>query len=470
MANRRYTSQFSYSQETQPVKLMSVFTQESTGAKATLTDQDVTYLANLYGEAGNDITVELIDAQVELQPLVISVDQKAISVILENDAGDNAVLVNQGITYLADDAGDAGNDITIELTDPAAPGEALDIVVTDEAISVSLATSAGVAATSSLATTAPITLTSVATGSARNTTTFHTVVNAPAGNPGATILFDFTGTAAAIICTITPNDGTFNALTPVTVTSANLRELITTGLVTAKTPTITDASSLRILQTATGGNTAVMAAGGEGDNLTATFSGGITAGAITTTATILVAALNLDMDASALIDASGSGSAALTVLSPTPLAGGGDNIGVLTDADALVAALNLNTAVTALISASGSGSAPLAELSPTNLEDGEDTGFSQIDSFAGMTLVQLDDGLYEIQLENTYAALMAPSIKLQRATAVDLFPQMASSDPLANSITFRMLAGATPTNLTDADVLIIGLTMRNSANSSGSPI
>ena len=131
-----------------------------------------------------------------------------------------------------------------------------------------------IAATASIATTAPIVLTSVASGSARNTKTFKLVVAAAAANPSDTVLVAFTGTAAAIICTVTPNDGTNNTATPVTVTSANLVELINTGLITGKTPTITDTLSLRALQTATGGNTAVLAAGGEGDNKTGTFSGG----------------------------------------------------------------------------------------------------------------------------------------------------------------------------------------------------
>jgi hypothetical protein len=88
------------------------------------------------------------------------------------------------------------------------------------------------------------------------------------------VLVAFTGTPAAIVCTVTPNDGTNNGATPVTVTTANLRELINTGAITGKTATITDAQSLRILQTATGGDTTALADGGEGDGIAATFSGG----------------------------------------------------------------------------------------------------------------------------------------------------------------------------------------------------
>jgi hypothetical protein len=71
--------------------------------------------------------------------------------------------------------------------------------------------------------------------------------------------------------TATFSGGTY---VPVTVTTANLVELINTGLITGKTPTITDGSSLRALQTATGGDTTVLAASGEGDGYSAVFSGG----------------------------------------------------------------------------------------------------------------------------------------------------------------------------------------------------
>lgn len=144
---------------------------------------------------------------------------------------------------------------------------------------------AGVAATASLATTSAITLTQVqaAFGKvAHNGYTFKTVIAAAAANPTNTVLVAFTGTAAAIVCTITPNDGTNNSVTPVTVTEANLVELINTGLITAKTPTITDASSLRILNTATGGSTNVLAASGNGDNVTATFASGVSQSMTTT--------------------------------------------------------------------------------------------------------------------------------------------------------------------------------------------
>jgi hypothetical protein len=135
-------------------------------------------------------------------------------------------------------------------------------------------TPAAVAATALLNLTADITLTSVKKGAGRNTQTFTIQVLAPAANPAATVLAAFTGTEAAIVVTITPNDGTNNAATPVPLTTAELRELISTGAVVGKTITLTDVNSLRILQTATGGGATALADGGEGDGVVGTYSAG----------------------------------------------------------------------------------------------------------------------------------------------------------------------------------------------------
>lgn len=138
-----------------------------------------------------------------------------------------------------------------------------------------------IAATAELATSEPIILTSIATGSPRNSTTLTLEVEAAAPNPTDTVLAVFTGTAAAIVCTITPNDGTNNTATPVDLTTEELVELINSGAVVGKTITVTDASSLRALQTAEGGDSTPLADGGEGDGEVATFAdGGASAPAI----------------------------------------------------------------------------------------------------------------------------------------------------------------------------------------------
>ncbi len=137
-----------------------------------------------------------------------------------------------------------------------------------------VAAAASVAATAILDLTADITLTSIALGAGRNNNTLTLEVAAPAANPTDTILADITGTGDAIIITITPNDGTNNAVTPVDLTTAELRELIDTGTVGAKTVTITDPSGLLDDQSAAGGDATDLADSGEGDGVVATFSGG----------------------------------------------------------------------------------------------------------------------------------------------------------------------------------------------------
>lgn len=150
-------------------------------------------------------------------------------------------------------------------------GDADDIVCT---VTPNDGTNNMTAAQATIDTTAPIILTSVAAGTARNTNTFTLEVEAAAANPTDTILADFTGTADAIVCTITPNDGANNGTVPVDLTTAELVELINTGAVAGKTVTVTDASSLRNDQTATGGDATPLANAGEGDAEIATFSGG----------------------------------------------------------------------------------------------------------------------------------------------------------------------------------------------------
>jgi uncharacterized spore protein YtfJ len=228
----------------------------------------------------------------------------------------------QDLTYTAQEAGRDGDGISIEYV-AADPAEGI------------------------LNLTADITLTKAAVGSANNTRTFTLQVLAAAANPTDTVLVAFTGTAAAIVCTVTPNDGTNNAATPVALTTAELRELISTGAVVGKTITLTDASSLRALQTATGGGATALADGGEGDGVVATFADGtgIAAGAVVsvtseaisviiedgvTPASAIKTAIEASEAASRLVSVAVSGTAAdaQDAESETSLAGGA-NCGVV---------------------------------------------------------------------------------------------------------------------------------------------
>lgn len=84
MANRRFTSQFSYSFERQPVSLMGSFTQSgSTGTFATLVNNGITWTAVTMGTGGNSITVALV-AGGTAGAEVVSVSGNAISVQIES--------------------------------------------------------------------------------------------------------------------------------------------------------------------------------------------------------------------------------------------------------------------------------------------------------------------------------------------------------------------------------------------------
>lgn len=122
--------------------------------------------------------------------------------------------------------------------------------------------------------TADITLESAVAGAARNGDTVTLEIEAAAANPTDTVLVDITGTASAIVITVTPNDGTNNGATPVDLTTAELVELINSGAVVGKTITLIDASSLREDQTASGGDATALADAGEGDGEVATFASG----------------------------------------------------------------------------------------------------------------------------------------------------------------------------------------------------
>lgn len=126
-------------------------------------------------------------------------------------------------------------------------------------------------------------------------------------------------------------------------------------------------------------------------------------------------------------------------------------------------ALDASAAALALINTSVTSGGTAATLSAAaHLATGDDSDFTVVGQY-GFTLTQIGTGLFQIALADSYPALLNCSIMIQRATAVDLVAQMASSDPVtAKLITFRVNAGATPTNLANGDVLYIRLELRNS--------
>jgi len=135
----------------------------------------------------------------------------------------------------------------------------------------------GIAAQAFLVGGGPMEFFSTILGAARNTNTFTVQVLAAAPNPSNLVIAALTGTGAATVITITPNDGTNNAATPVSITEAQLAELINTGAVSGKSVALSDPSSLRARQTARviGAGATSLANGGAIDGQVATFAGGV---------------------------------------------------------------------------------------------------------------------------------------------------------------------------------------------------
>lgn len=130
----------------------------------------------------------------------------------------------------------------------------------------------------------------------------------------------------------------------------------------------------------------------------------------------------------------------------------------------VLTAVQASAAASALVGISvASGGTAATLLSATALAGGDDTDFDESSSV--MTLSQIGTGVFQIDLPDSYAALIGCSIMLQAASAADLAAQIQSVDVVSDQqIIFRMQAGATPTNLANGDVLFISLELRNSSN------
>lgn len=334
--------------------------------------QDLTYTADSTGVAGNDITITYVAPRVKGSPLSAELDGTDIVVSLGTSYDTKAELVEQDLTYIAKQIGPSGNDVTLAYIDPAVANSSLSVSVVGSDIVVNLATDGGTEATGTLNLTTDIILTASTVGTARNTDTFETIVNAAAANPTDTVLVDFAGTADAITCTVTPNNGTNNGATPVPLTTAELVELINTGAVAGKTITLTDVSGYRILQTATGGDATDLTNGGEGDNVVATFSGGTNYNLIST-ASEIAESINASTAAFNLVQAyvTGTGSNVQAALAETNLAGGGLST-VISTASQIKTLLDAIAEVAALvnITVSGTGSNIQVGQDETALENG----------------------------------------------------------------------------------------------------
>jgi len=138
-------------------------------------------------------------------------------------------------------------------------------------------TSTNTYATAVLNLTADITLTSATKSPRLNGLDVTLQVAAAAANPTNTVLVGVTLVDNDVTITVTPNDGTNNGATPVGLTTAQLVLVINgnvTGTYDSIAVTVTDASSVLPLFTATGGGATALADSGEGDGVACSFWGG----------------------------------------------------------------------------------------------------------------------------------------------------------------------------------------------------
>lgn len=295
------------------------------------------------------------------------------------------------------------------------------------------ASTPAVAATGLLNLTADITLTSVATGAARNTTTFTLEVEAPAANPTDTVLAAFTGTAAAIVCTITPNNGDNNAATPVPLTTAELAELITTGAVVGKTVTITDASSLRALQTAVGGDATDLADAGEGDGEVATFGTGADFIPVTVTLT----------------------TAELVELINTGVVVGKDV--TITDAGALRNDQTATGGDATDLADGGEGDGVVAIFA-----GGSDATFALENTLGIDSLTQVSNGRYRVTLQDAYFELKGMDVKSVGTAENDHAFQIRDQAVATKTIDI-ILQSVNDTNLADQEEIYGTIYLKNSS-------
>lgn len=336
--------------------------------------------------------------------------------------------------------GASRNDTTFELVVEAAAANPDDEVLVDftgtaAAIICTVTPNDGTnnpgdAAEAVLDLTADITLTSAAAGAARNTNTFTIEVEAAAANPTDTVLVDFTGTAAAIVCTVTPNDGTNNGATPVDLTTAELVELINTGAVVGKTITLTDASSLRNDQTAAGGGATALASGGEGDGVVGTFADGTN--------------IPVSLDEDELAELINTGAVAGKTIT-------------LTDGDDL---RELQTA------SGGAASNALVEADSQEVSFGSGVTASLANGYGFVSVSRTSAGVYQLVLDNAFASVKHIDAIYKRSTAEDIsFQISAEAVATSSSKTFSIvcLTGATPTDPNSAGRIMIKAELKNTA-------
>lgn len=131
----------------------------------------------------------------------------------------------------------------------------------------------------------------------------------------------------------------------------------------------------------------------------------------------------------------------------------------------VVTALLASAPATALAVASGAGAAVVnAPLAPTNLSGGDSgigsNNFGELVSSVALTGV----GEYTITLADNYSMANFVGCKLMAAVAVDLIPQLKSSDVVvAKTVVVTFLAGATPTDVAANASLLVEMILNQSS-------
>lgn len=129
-------------------------------------------------------------------------------------------------------------------------------------------------------------------------------------------------------------------------------------------------------------------------------------------------------------------------------------------------AVDASGAAAALVNVTISGTAGDAQVvaAAAPLAGGDDADFAVFD-IPGVDSVSVSGtGLVKVTLEDKYQTLMYAHCSVQKASAADLVAQVTAEDVNGDrEIDFSLLAGATPTNLANGDVLYFDIKLRNSS-------
>lgn len=160
-----------------------------------------------------------------------------------------------------------------------------------------------------------------------------------------------------------------------------------------------------------------------------------------------------------LIDPVADGSLAISVVGNAISVTLAQASGVITTTqDALVAALNGNAPASALIATTGGGSSPMAGLATTHLSGGSDG--SMTTNAMNMSMTNTAVGLYVIQLQDEFPEILSAQVTPLGEAPGTLFIQ--SADTAFG--TSKTVVINTSNNLSVGDGIFVHLIFRNSSN------